>query len=51
MIIGKDLRIPDDIPFEPVKRFGVKRIICVGDSITYGYLSSNREENAWPVQL
>ena len=35
----------------PLKRKGVTRIICIGDSITYGHGSSNSHEHSYPYLL
>ena len=35
----------------PPKAEGITRIVAVGDSITDGYLSSDRKTKSWPAQL
>ena len=35
----------------PAKKEGTKRIIAVGDSITEGYMSSDKQTMSWPAQL
>lgn len=34
-----------------VPSWGARRVACIGNSITYGFLVENREQNAYPKQL
>ncbi|MBI3087382.1 MAG: hypothetical protein HYY91_00625 [Candidatus Omnitrophica bacterium] len=38
-------------PFEPVKPAGVFRVICLGESSTWGDYALSGEEMTWPAQL